>query len=168
MPKKVVKVLVEGGKANPGPPIGPALGGLGINVGEVVKQINEKTREYQGMKVPVEIEVDLDTRKFDIRIGIPATSMLILREVGAEKGSGQTGTQNVGDISFESVVKIARIKLPDANTNSLKNMVKMVLGTAVSMGVTVDGKDPREVIREINEGKYDHLLEGEIGGKEGA
>ncbi len=160
MPTKVVKVLVEGGKATPGPPLGPAIGGLGLNIGEIVKEINQRTKEYQGMKVPVEIKVDLDTKKFEIEVGIPATSMLILRELGVEKGSGQTGTQQVGDLKFESILKIAKIKLPDANTNSLKSMVKMVLGTAVSMGVTVEGKDPKELIKEVEEGKWDHLLEG--------
>jgi len=160
MPTKVVKVLVEGGKATPGPPLGPALGGLGLNIGQIVNEINRKTKEYQGMKVPVEIKVDIDTRKFEIKVGIPATSMLILRELNTEKGSSQAGTQQIGDLSFESVVKIAKIKLPDANTNSLKSMVKMVLGTAVSMGVTVEGKDPKQVIEEVNEGKWDHMLEG--------
>jgi len=160
MPTKVVKVLVEGGKATPGPPLGPALGGLGLNIGQIVNEINQKTKEYQGMKVPVEIKVDIDTRKFEIKVGIPATSMLILRELNTEKGSSQAGTQQIGDLSFESVVKIAKIKLPDANTNSLKSMVKMVLGTAVSMGVTVEGKDPKQVIEEVNEGKWDHMLEG--------
>ncbi|RLG47157.1 MAG: 50S ribosomal protein L11, partial [Thermoproteota archaeon] len=81
MPTKVVKVLVEGGKATPGPPLGPALGGLGLNIGQIVNEINQKTKEYQGMKVPVEIKVDIDTRKFEIKVGIPATSMLILREL---------------------------------------------------------------------------------------
>ncbi|HIE23613.1 MAG TPA: 50S ribosomal protein L11 [Candidatus Korarchaeota archaeon] len=160
MPTKVVKVLVEGGKATPGPPLGPAIGGLGLNIGEIVNEINQKTKEYQGMKVPVEIVVDLDTKRFEIKVGIPATSMLILRELGVDKGSGQTGTQQVGELKFDSVLKIAKIKLPDANTNSLKSMVKMVLGTAVSMGVTVEGKDPGEVIKEVDEGKWDHVLEG--------
>ena len=160
MPTKVVKVLVEGGKATPGPPLGPAIGGLGLNIGQIVNEINQKTKEYQGMRVPVEIEVDIETKKFEVRVGIPATSMLILRELKLDKGSGQTGTQQIGDLSFESVVKIAKIKLPDANTNSLKSMVKMVLGTAVSMGVTVEGKDPREVIKEVEEGKWDNMLEG--------
>ncbi|RLG48488.1 MAG: 50S ribosomal protein L11, partial [Thermoproteota archaeon] len=143
-----------------GPPLGPALGGLGLNIGQIVNETNQKTKEYQGMKVPVEIKVDIDTRKFEIKVGIPATSMLILRELNTEKGSSQAGTQQIGDLSFESVVKIAKIKLPDANTNSLKSMVKMVLGTAVSMGVTVEGKDPKQVIEEVNEGKWDHMLEG--------
>lgn len=160
MPTKVVKVLVEGGKATPGPPLGPALGGLGLNIGEIVNEINQKTREYQGMKVPVEIAVDIETRKFEVKVGIPATSMLILRELKVEKGSSQAGTQQIGDLNFESVVRIAKTKLPDANTNSLKSMVKMVLGTAVSMGVTVEGKDPKEVIIEVEEGKWDQVLEG--------
>ncbi len=160
MAKKVVRVMVVGGKATPGPPIGPALGGLGLNMGQVVKEINDKTKEYAGMKVPVEIEVDLETRQFEVRVGTPPTSMLILRELGLEKGSSDAGGKKVGDLSMKQVVKIAKIKLNDANTKDLKKVVKQVLGTALSMGVTIEGKDPREVQREIDQGVWDQAIVG--------
>ncbi|MEM3929501.1 MAG: 50S ribosomal protein L11 [Candidatus Korarchaeum sp.] len=157
MPKKVVRVLIEGGKATPGPPLGPALGGLGLNMGQVVKEINEKTNSYAGMKVPVEIEVDTDTKKFEVRVGTPPTSMLILRELKLEKGSSDA-KKRVGNLKMDQVVKIARMKFEDSNTPNFREVVKQVLGTALSMGVTVEGKDPREVQREVDSGSLDHLL----------
>ncbi|MEM3371660.1 MAG: 50S ribosomal protein L11 [Candidatus Korarchaeum sp.] len=157
MPKKVVRVLIEGGKATPGPPLGPALGGLGLNMGQVVKEINEKTSSYAGMKVPVEIEVDTDTKKFEVRVGTPPTSMLILRELKLEKGSSDA-KKRVGNLKMDQVVKIARMKFGDSNTPNFREVVKQVLGTALSMGVTVEGKDPREVQREVDSGSLDHLL----------
>ncbi len=160
MPKKVVKVMIEGGKATPGPPLGPALGGLGLNMGLVVKEINDKTKEYAGMKVPVEIEIDLETKEFEVRVGTPPTSMLILRELGAEKGSSDPGSKKIGDLKMEQVVEIAKTKLENANTRDLKKVVKQVLGTALSMGVTVEGKDPREVQREIDSGVWDEVIGG--------
>lgn len=160
MPKKIVRVLIEGGKATPGPPLGPALGGLGLNLGQVVKEINEKTSSYSGMKVPVEIEVDTETKKFEIRVGTPPTSMLILRELRAEKGSSDAKSKRIGDLKMESVINIAKMKLANSNTRDLKKVVKQVLGTALSMGVTVGGKDPREVQREIDLGIWDKLLGG--------
>ncbi len=160
MPKKVVKVMIEGGKATPGPPLGPALGGLGLNMGLVVKEINDKTKEYAGMKVPVEIEIDLETKEFEVRVGTPPTSMLILRELGAEKGSSDPGSKRIGDLKMDQVVKIAKTKLENANTRNLKKVVKQVLGTALSMGVTVEGKDPREVQREIDSGIWDEVIGG--------
>jgi len=160
VPKKVVKVMIEGGKATPGPPLGPALGGLGLNMGLVVKEINDKTKEYAGMKVPVEIEIDLETKEFEVRVGTPPTSMLILRELGAEKGSSDPGSKKIGDLKMEQVVEIAKTKLENANTRDLKKVVKQVLGTALSMGVTVEGKDPREVQREIDSGVWDEVIGG--------
>ncbi|MCS7103220.1 MAG: 50S ribosomal protein L11 [Candidatus Korarchaeum sp.] len=159
MPKKVVQVLIEGGKATPGPPLGPALGGLGLNMGQVVKEINEKTSNYVGMKVPVEIEVDTETKRFEVRVGTPPTSMLILRELKLEKGSSDA-KKRLGSLKMDQVVKIAKMKLNDANTPSFKNIVKQVLGTALSMGVTVEGKDPREIQREVDLGVWDSLIGG--------
>ncbi len=160
MPKKVVKVMIEGGKATPGPPLGPALGGLGLNMGLVVKEINAKTKDYAGMKVPVEIEVDLETKEFEVRVGAPPTSMLILRELGADKGSSDPGSRKIGDLKMDQVIKIAKTKLENANTRDLKKVVKQILGTAVSMGVTVEGKDPREVQKEIDSGTWDEVIGG--------
>ncbi len=160
MPKKVVKVLIEGGKATPGPPLGPALGGLGLNMGQVVKEINAKTKEYAGMKVPVEIEIDLETKQFEVRVGTPPTSMLILRELGVDKGSSDASSKKIGDLKMDQIVKIAKMKLDNANTKDLKEVVKQVLGTALSMGVTVEGKDPREVQRDVDSGIWDKVVTG--------
>ncbi|MCD6503294.1 MAG: 50S ribosomal protein L11 [Thermoplasmata archaeon] len=155
MPKQVVEVLVEGGKATPGPPLGPALGPLGVNVAQVVKAINEATKAFEGMKVPVKIIVDVATRQFEIEVGTPPTSALILKELGAEKGSSDPKRTKIGDLSLEQIIKIAKIKKKDMLSYTLKSAVKEVLGTCVSMGVTVMGKDPREVQRMIDNGEIE-------------
>ncbi len=146
---QVVEVLVEGGKASPGPPLGPALGPMGVNVAQVVKAINEKTKDYAGMQVPVRIEIDPNTKEFTISIGTPPTTALIKKELGIEKGSGNARTEKVGDLSLEQVVKIARMKKDNSLSYDIKGVVLEVLGTCVSMGVTVEGKDPREVQKLI-------------------
>ena len=157
--KKVVEALVGGGQATAGPPLGPALGPLGVNVLAIVNKINEITKSYAGMKVPVKITVDIETKEFEISVGIPTTSALIVSELGIEKGSGTPKTQKVGNLSLEQVTKIAGIKQPELLAKNLRMSVKEVLGSCVSIGVTVEGKDPRDVQKEIDEGKYDKLLE---------
>ena len=151
---QVVEVLVPGGKASPGPPLGPAIGPLGLNVKEVVDRINEATKDFDGLSVPVKIIVKED-RTFEIEVGIPPTSALIKRELGIEKGSSKTGKEFVGDLTMEQVIKIAKMKRSETLSLSLKAAVKEVLGTCVSMGVTVEGKKPKEVQREIDGGKID-------------
>jgi len=157
--KKVVEALVSGGQATAGPPLGPALGPLGVNVLAIVNKINELTKNYAGMKVPVKIVVDPETKGFEVTVGTPTTSALIVSELKIEKGSGAPSTQKVGNLSMEQVTRIAKIKQPELLAKTLKEAVKEILGTCVSMGVTVEGKDPREVQREIAEGKYDAILE---------
>ncbi|MDJ0270681.1 MAG: 50S ribosomal protein L11 [Aigarchaeota archaeon] len=158
MPEKTLRLLVEGGKSTAGPPIGSSLGPLGVNVMQVVEKINEATAEYKGMRVPVEVTVDTDTKEFSVKVGTPSTAALIVKEAGAEKGSGTPGHDFVGSISMESVVKIAAAKQEDMRAKTLKAAVKQVLGTCVSMGVLVDNKNPKEVIKEVEQGKYDELL----------
>nr|AOZ56171.1 ribosomal protein L11 [uncultured korarchaeote] len=159
--KKEVKVLIEGGKATPGPPLGPALGPYGVRMDLVVAEINKKTKEYAGMKVPVVVIVDIETRDFEVKVGVPPTSALILRELKAEKGSGAPGQEKSGDISFETVLKIAKIKMEQSTAYKLKSVVKEILGTCKSMGVTVEGMDPKEVIRKVDNGEYNGKLRGE-------
>ncbi len=151
MPQEVV-VLVPGGKATPGPPLGPAIGPLGLNVKQVVDKINEATKEYDGLNVPVKIIVKED-RTFEIKVGIPPVSALIKRELKIEKGSSTPQKDFVGNLSFEQVLKIARMKREQSLSYTLKGVVKEVLGTCVSMGIKVDGKPPKEVLAEIEEGK---------------
>ena len=156
--RKVVEALVNGGQATAGPPLGPALGPLGVNVLAIVNKINEVTRDYAGMKVPVKITVDPETKEFEVSVGTPTASALIVSELKIEKGSGSPKAQKVGNLSLEQVVRIAKIKRAELLSTSLKASVKEVLGTCVSMGVTVEGRDPREVQGEIDEGKHDQLL----------
>ncbi len=161
--KKVVETLVSGGKATAGPPLGPALGPLGVNVLAIVNKINEATKQYSGMKVPVKIIVDAETKEFEVSVGTPTTSALIISELGIEKGSGAPKTEKVGNLSLAQIVRIAKMKSSKLLGRSLKAAVKEVLGSCVSMGVTVEDKDPREVQQEIEERKHDDLFVEEEG-----
>ena len=157
--KKIVEALVAGGQATAGPPLGPALGPLGVNVLVIVNKINEVTKDYAGMKVPVKIIVDTETKEFEVTVGTPTASALIVSELKIEKGSGSPKAQKVGDLSMEQVVRIAKLKQAELLSTNTKAAVKEILGTCVSMGATVEGKDPREVQKEIDEGKHDATLD---------
>ncbi|MBI4153146.1 50S ribosomal protein L11, partial [Candidatus Woesearchaeota archaeon] len=113
MPTEKIKALIQGGKATAAPPLGPALGPLGVNIGQVIAKINEKTKSFAGMQVPVEVMVDSSTKEFDVKVGPPPTSALILKEAGIEKGSGNPLTDKVADILIEQVIKIAKMKEND-------------------------------------------------------
>jgi large subunit ribosomal protein L11 len=153
----VVEVLVPGGKATAGPPLGPSLGPLGINVKAVVDEINAKTASFNGMQVPVTVTVD-DKKKFTITVGIPPVSALIKKEANIEKGSAEPNVKVVGNLPFEAAIRIANMKLENMLSYELKTAVKEVIGTCVSMGVSVDGKKPKEVLALIAQGKYDSVL----------
>jgi large subunit ribosomal protein L11 len=141
-----VSVLVEGGKAAAGAALGAALGPLGVNVGQVVTQINEQTKQFAGMKVPVLVKVDASTRSFTLEVGRPPTAALLLKEAGKEKGSGKSKTDVIGDVSLDAVRQIAEAKGADLQGRSVEERINQVLGTAVSMGITVDGGDPRALL----------------------
>ena len=156
--KKQVEALLNGGEATAGPPLGPALGPLGVNVLQIVNRINELTSGYSGMKVPVRVIVDVETKAFEVEIGTPTTSALIVKELGIEKGSGNPKAEKAGNLTVEQVVKIAKMKLPGSYALSDNSTAKEVLGSCISMGITVDGRDPREIQKEISEGKWDKLF----------
>lgn len=153
-----LEVLVDGGKATPGPPLGPALGPLGVNVIQVVGAINEKTKAFVGMKVPVTLTIDPKTKAFDIKVGTPPTTALIMKELGLEKGSGKPNSDFVGNLTVKQVNKIAEMKKDSMLAKDKKGRFREVVGTCVSMGVTVDGKNPRKVIADINAGEYQGLF----------
>lgn len=137
MAKKITKKLklqIPAGKATPAPPVGPALGQAGINIGEFVNQFNEKTRDKMGSIVPVEITVYED-RTFDFIMKVAPMSNLILKALGKDKGSGKTPTQKVGTLTKAQVREIAETKMPDLNANDVESAMKIVEGTARSMGV---------------------------------
>lgn len=206
--KETIDTLVDGGKASPGPAIAPKLAMMKMPIQDIFKQINDKTKEYAGMKVPVKIIIDLESKSFDVRIGTPPVSSLIKKELGIEKAkyeevkeaepaveaapaAEKTAEEKpkldkkveekveekkveevkatepaavvekkpIASITVEQCVKVAKMKIDSMLAKDLKAALKQVVGTCKSMqGIQVDGKDPNEVIKEINDGKYDHLL----------
>lgn len=154
----MIRALVEGGKASPAPPLGPALQQLGIDPAAVVDEINRATKIYEGLQVRVDVIVDLDTMGYDIRIKLPTTSSLLLGAARAEAPSGDPAHKKIGNLPLEKAVEIAVLKKPELNAKSLKAAVKTILGTARSIGLTVEGKDPRDVQTEIDRGVYDDLI----------
>ncbi|EKQ55747.1 MAG: ribosomal protein L11 [Methanobacterium sp. Maddingley MBC34] len=158
MATETVEILIDGGKATPGPPLGPAIGPLGINMMQVVEQINQKTADFEGMKVPVKIIVDTSSKEFEVTVGTPPTTALIMDELKIEKGSQDPGLDKVADLKIEQALKVARMKFDALLSADYKHATKEVVGTCVSMGITVEGKDPREVQKEISQGVYDEQL----------
>ena len=156
--KQTISSLVTGGEASAGPPLGPALGPMGVNILEIINAINEQTKEFKGMKIPVSVSVDSDTKKWEIEVGIPSASALLLKEAGIQKGSGTSGTEWVGEVSADMIAKIAKVKLETSYASSLKSVAKQIVGTCVSLGIKVEGKTPKEFTAEINEGKWDGKL----------
>ena len=157
-PQKISS-LVTGGGASAGPPLGPALGPLGVNIMEIINAINDKTKDFEGMKVPVTVSVDPDTKEWDIEVGIPSAAALILKEAGIQKGSGTSGTEWVGDVTMDSITKIANTKLEKSYASSLKSVAKTIIGTCLALGIKVEGRTPKEITAEINEGKWDEKFQ---------
>ncbi|MFH8108341.1 MAG: 50S ribosomal protein L11, partial [Candidatus Aenigmatarchaeota archaeon] len=165
--KEIIELLIEGGKATPGPTTAPKLSAYKLNIGEVFKQINEKTKEYEGIQVPVKVIIDKDTKKYEIEVGVPPVSSLIKKELGFVKEKKESGSKSekekkevtlMGNLTMEQCIKIAKMKMKDMLAKDLKSAVKTVIGTAVSMPVTIEGKKPKEILKEIEEGKYDNLF----------
>lgn len=158
---EVLKVLVDGGKASAGPPLGPALGPMGVNIMEVINAINEKTKQFEGMKVPITLTVDTSTKDFEVEVGTPPTSALILKELGVEKGSGDTTRTKAGDLTIEQIKRIAQMKKSSMLGKREKDRSLEIIGSCVSVGVTVEGKDPKDMQKDIKKGVYDGVLMGD-------
>ena len=156
--KQTISSLVTGGEASAGPPLGPALGPMGVNIMEVISAINEKTNDFKGMKVPVTVSVDSDTKKWDIEVGTPSASALILKEANIQKGSGSSGTEWGADIGIDAIVKVSNVKIESSYASELKSVAKQVIGTCQCLGIKIEGKTPKEITAEINSGKWDEKL----------
>jgi large subunit ribosomal protein L11 len=131
---------------------------MGVNILQIISAINEQTKEFKGMKIPVSVLVDADTKKWEIEVGIPSASALLLKDAGIQKGSGTSGTEWVGEVSADMIAKIAKVKLETSYASSLKSVAKQIVGTCVSLGIKVEGKTPKEFTAEIDEGKWDSKL----------
>jgi large subunit ribosomal protein L11 len=156
--EKKFNFIVPGGGATGGPPIGPALGPMGVNIMNIVAEINKQTSDYKGTPVPVDVLVDTDTKEFKVKVGMLSTFALLTQAVGITKGSGTPHSAKVGDLPFDQLVTVAKKKKAGLYAATLKAATREVLGTCVSMGVTVDGKPAKDVEAEIKSGVYDAQL----------
>ncbi len=138
-----VKLQVKGGQANPAPPIGPALGAKGINIMEFCKQFNGRTQDKMGQVLPVLITYYAD-KSFDFIIKTPPAPVLLLEALKKQKGSNEPNRNKIGSVSWDQITEIAKIKMPDLNAFKLESAMKMIAGTARSMGITVSGNPPFE------------------------
>lgn len=161
MAKESVDVLIEGGKATAAPPLGPALGPLGVNIGQVVADINKKTDSFKGMQVPVKVTVDSDTKQYEITVGTPPASALIKKEAGIDKGASNPLLEKVADLSIEQIIKIAKMKEDNLLGANLKQKVKEIIGTCQAMGVLVEGKPGNEAVAAVNSGSFDEEIRTE-------
>ncbi|MHA1319629.1 MAG: 50S ribosomal protein L11 [Promethearchaeota archaeon] len=158
----VVRALITGGAASGGPPIGPAVGPTGINIKDVVDAVNEKTMLFKGLTVPVRIECDPVTKQFEIFVETPSTASLLLKELGIEKGSVNSSEQKSGDLTLEQVITVTNAKKDIFLAKTFKNAVKTVIGTALSIGATVEGSNPRDIQKRIDAGEFDDKIQGEM------
>ncbi len=156
-----IKLLVEGGSMQPGPALSQKLGPMGINISEVIQKVNDATKSFNGLKVPVELDVDASTKEFDIKVYSPPVSELLKKELGIEKGSGIQGKLQAGNASIEQIISIAKTKLPNLLCKDLKSAVKTVVGTCVSLGVLIENKLASEFEKEIDKGEYDKEIQQE-------
>jgi large subunit ribosomal protein L11 len=157
-----VKLIVDGGKMAPGPAVSQQLGPMGINLGKVISDVNEATKGFAGMKVPVELDVDPKTKTYKIKVFSPPVAELIKKEISAEKGSGEPKKFKVGNISFERIVSIAKTKMPNLLAKDLKKSTRLIVGTCVSLGVLIDSKEAKEIEKDIESGVYDNEIKNEI------
>jgi len=157
MGKQTIEALINGGKATAAPPLGPALGPLGVNIGQVIAEINKKTKDFNGMQVPVKVIVD-DDKSFTITVGTPPASALIKKEAGIQKASGSAKADKVADLKIEQVIKVAKMKEDALLGNTLFAKVKEIIGSCVSMGILVEGLDAHDAIVAVNEGKFDSQI----------
>jgi len=161
MTEMTISLLVEGGKASGGPPLGPALGPMGINVQDVVKAINDQTKDFSGVTVPVSVIINKEKKQFRVEIGVPSAASLIKKELGIEKGAkAEPGIKPapVGNITLQQTIKIAKIKLPSTNATEIKSAVLNVLGTCVSVGITCEGQDIKQIIKKVKKGEYNAMF----------
>lgn len=142
----------------PGPAIAQQIGPLGINMGQVISKINEATKEFKGMKVPVELDVDEKTKEFTVQTSSPPTSELLKKELNLEKGTSDHRNIKVGNASIEDVIKITKIKYSNMLEKDFKTAVKSILGTCASIGILVENQKPNELIHKIDSGRFEQEI----------
>lgn len=150
-----IKLLIDAGDMKPGPAIAQKLGPIGINMGKVISDINTATKDFKGMKLPVELDIDKKTKEFTVKTFSPPTSELLKKELGLEKGTAEHRKIKVGNASIEDIIKITKIKFPDMLQKEFSSAVKSVLGTCASIGIFVENQEPNELIKKISKGEFE-------------
>ncbi len=162
MATATVSAMIEGGKATAAPPLGPSLAPMGVNVSQVILDINEKTKAFAGMTVPIKVIVDKDKKTYEVEVGLPPTSALIKGEIGIKENvkeeAGVKGKKTIGNLTLDGLKKVAAMKKGGTLAKTLKAQAMEIVGTCVSLGVTVEGKPAKEFAKEIAAGKHDKEL----------
>lgn len=156
-----INLLAEGGNLKPGPGLSQKLGPIGININEVIKKVNEATKDMKGLKVPVELDIDAGTKEFTIKVSSPPVSELLKKQLGIEKASGDQARIKAGNIPIEKIIEIAKTKQGDLLCKDLKASVKTVIGSCVSLGLLIDNKPALEILEEVEQGKFDEEIKEE-------
>lgn len=155
----IVKLMVEGGNMTPGPAVAQALGPMGVNLNQVISDVNKATSEFKGVNLPVHLTVNADTKEVSIKVLSPPTSELIKKELRIETASGNRLKQRVGNFAIEQVIAIAKSKHDSMLSNNFMSTLKSILGTCQALGVLVESKEIKEILEEINDGKYNEEIE---------
>ena len=161
MSKEKVDVMIEGGKASAGSVMGQAFGPLGVNIQEILEEINKKTVDFKGMKVPVTVIVDTEDKSFELEIGTPPVSELLKQELNLNKGSGLQNLKKSGNVAMEQIIKVARMKKESMLVKDLKASVKSVVGSCGPLGLLIEGKTPVKINKDLDSGKYDEMIKAE-------
>jgi len=157
----LIKLLVEGGNMTPGPAVAQQLGPMGINVGQVIADVNKATAEFKGVTIPVHLTVNPETKEVSIKVLSPPTSELIKKELKIEKASSERLKQKVGNFAIEQVISVAKAKHASLLSNTFMASVKSIIGTCQALGVLIESKDPKEILTEIAEGKYKEEIDAQ-------
>ena len=157
-----IKLLIEGGAMKPGPALSQKLGPAGIPINKVIDEVNKATSSFKGMKVPVELEVDMSSKNFEVLVFSPPASELLKKEAGITKGSGLQNKAKAGNLSIEQIISVAKSKMPNLLCKDLKSAVKTVAGSCTSLGILIENKTPQEIEQLIDEGKFDKEINEEI------
>ncbi len=156
-----IKLLIEGGNMQPGPALSQKLGPLGMNIGQIIQKVNDSTKDFKGLKVPIELDIDTGTKEFEVNVFSPPVSELLKKELGIEKGAGFQLKMQVANASIEQIISIAKTKLPNLLCKDLKSAVKTIVGTCISLGILIESKSASRIEREIDAGKFDKEIQEE-------
>lgn len=155
MAKETIDIMIAGGKATAAPPLGPALGPMGVNIKSVVDEINRKTGSFNGMQVPVKVIIDTEHKTFEISVGTPPASALIKKECNLEKAASNAKLEKVADLRIEQIIKISKMKEDNLQGKTMKERVKEIAGSCQSMGILIEGKPAHDAILDIDAGIFD-------------